>query len=130
MSSAALVGQEAKHQILKQATRVSEGDVGAMGGVGGLLQKDAISGYFADVDRDGEALACRLLALDLEKVLCSRKEVLQTIADLTSEYGVHDWNVLVRQIARDGEDQDARVQGCWLDRIWVRGREKRIGVCF
>ena len=54
---ATLIRQEAEHEILKQAARVGEGDVGAVGGVGGLLEEDAVAGYFADVDGDGEALA-------------------------------------------------------------------------
>lgn len=32
-------------------------DIGAVGGVGGLLQENAVAGYLADVDGDGEALA-------------------------------------------------------------------------
>lgn len=37
---------------------MGERDVGASGGVGGLLEEDGVAGYFADVDGDGEALAC------------------------------------------------------------------------
>lgn len=87
--SAALIRQEAEHEILKQPTRVREGDVGAMGGVGGLLEEYGVAGYFADVDGDGEALA--------------------------SEDSVHDGDVLVREVAGDGEDEDSRVQRCRLD---------------
>ena len=54
---AALVGQEAEHQILQEAAWVRERDVGASGGVGGLLQEDRVAGYFADVDGDCETLA-------------------------------------------------------------------------
>ena len=35
--SAALIGQESEHEVLEQAARVREGDVGAPRGVGGLL---------------------------------------------------------------------------------------------
>ena len=55
--AAALVGQEAEHEVLEEAARVGEGDVGAAGGVGGLLEEDGVAGYFADVDGDCEALA-------------------------------------------------------------------------
>ena len=55
---AALVRQEAEHQVLEEAARVGERDVGASGGVGGLLEEDGVAGYFADVDGDGETLAC------------------------------------------------------------------------
>lgn len=34
-----------------------ERDVGAVGGVGGLLEEHGVAGYFADVDGDCEALA-------------------------------------------------------------------------
>ena len=55
--AAALVGQEAEHEVLQQAARVGEGDVGAVGRVRGLLQEDGVAGYFADVDGDRETLA-------------------------------------------------------------------------
>lgn len=61
VSPAALVRQEAEHQVLEEAARVRERDVGASGGVGGLLEEDGVAGYFADVDGDGEALAWLLL---------------------------------------------------------------------
>lgn len=54
---AALIGQEAEHEVLEQAARVREGDVGAARGVRGLLEEDGVAGYFAYVDGDGEALA-------------------------------------------------------------------------
>ena len=54
---AGLIGEETEHEILEQAARVCERDVGAVGGVGGLLEEDGVAGYFADVDGDGEALA-------------------------------------------------------------------------
>lgn len=63
---------------------MGERDVGAAGGVGGLLEEDGVPGYFADVDGDGEALA--------------------------GEDGVHDGYVLVREVAGDGKDEDPRVQ--------------------
>ena len=37
---------------------MSEGYVGAAGGVGGLLEEDGVAGYFADVDGNCEALTC------------------------------------------------------------------------
>ena len=57
MFPAALVGQKGKHEVLEQAARVREGDVGAVRGVGGLLEEDGVAGDFADVDGDSEALA-------------------------------------------------------------------------
>lgn len=45
-----------------------ERDVGAVGGVGGLLQEDGVAGYFADVDGDGEALAWRGVGVSMEGV--------------------------------------------------------------
>lgn len=59
VSAAALVRQEAEHEVLEQAARVRGRDVGAAGRVGGLLQEDGVAGYFADVDGDGETLAWR-----------------------------------------------------------------------
>lgn len=56
-------------------------DVRAARRVGCLLQKDGVAGYFADVDGDLEALAC--------------------------EDAVHERDVLVREVAADGEDEDA-----------------------
>lgn len=56
--AAALVRQKGEHEVLEQAARVGEGDVGAAGGVGGLLEEDGVAGDFAYVDGDGEALAC------------------------------------------------------------------------
>ena len=53
----ALVGQKAEHEVLEQAARVRERDVGASGCVGGVLEEDGVAGYFADVDGDCEALA-------------------------------------------------------------------------
>ena len=55
--AAALVGEEAEHEVLEEAARVGEADVGAPGGVGGLLEEDGVAGEFADVDGDLEALA-------------------------------------------------------------------------
>lgn len=101
--SATLVGEETEHEILKQAARVRESDVGAVGGVGGLLQEHAVAGYFADVDGDGEALALENFGISIE-LTASRWEVVYPRGELTSEDGVHDWYVLVRQIAGDGED--------------------------
>ena len=104
-----------------------EGDVGAAGGVGGLLEEDGVAGYFADVDGDCEALAC------FEKR--GREGVSWGFAggvggmglrflgrrgggfkggELTGEDCVHDGDVLVREVAGDGEDEDPRVQGCGL----------------
>ena len=57
ISPTALVGQEAEHEVLEQAARMRERDVGASGCVGGLLEEDGVAGYFADVDGDCEALA-------------------------------------------------------------------------
>ncbi len=54
-------------------------------GVAGLLQEHGIAGDLGDVDRYAQTLA--------------------------GEDGVHDLDVLASQIARDGEDEDARVQG-------------------
>lgn len=56
-----------------------------MSGVGGLLKEDGVAREFGDVDRDGEALA--------------------------REDGVHDGNVLVREVAANGEDEDAGEEG-------------------
>lgn len=63
----------------------------AVRGVGGLLQEDGVACDFADVDGDGEALA--------------------------GEYGVHYGDVLRGEIAGDGEDEYAGVEGgrgCWV----------------
>ena len=57
--AAALVGQEAEHEVLQEAARVGEADVGAAGSVGGLLEEDGVAGEFGDVDGDLEALAWR-----------------------------------------------------------------------
>lgn len=62
-----------------------ERDVGPARGVGRLLQEHGVPGNFEDVDGDREALA--------------------------GEDGVHDRDVLLRQITRNGEDQDAGVDG-------------------
>ena len=42
--AAALVGEEAEHEVLEEAARVGEADVGAPGGVGGLLEEDGGAG--------------------------------------------------------------------------------------
>ena len=42
--AAALVGEEAEHEVLEEAARVGEADVGAAGGVGGLLEEDGVAG--------------------------------------------------------------------------------------
>ena len=39
----------------------------------------------------------------------------KTDVKLTSEDRVHDRDVLVREVAGDGEDEDSRVQRCGLD---------------
>ena len=42
--AAALVGEEAEHEVLEEAARVREADVGAPGRVGGLLEEDGVAG--------------------------------------------------------------------------------------
>ena len=42
--AAALVGEEAEHEVLEEAARVGGADVGAAGGVGGLLEEDGVAG--------------------------------------------------------------------------------------
>ncbi len=101
--AAALVGQEAEHEVLEQAARVRERDVGAPGRVRGLLEEDGVAGYFEDVDGDLEALR-----LGGGGRLVGR---LVGGGELTGEDGVHDWDVLVGEIAGDGEDEDAGVEG-------------------
>ncbi len=100
--AAALVGQEAEHEVLEQAARVRERDVGAPGRVGGLLEEDGVAGYFEDVDGDLEALGLGKGVL-VGGFLGG--------GELTGEDGVHDWDVLVGEVAGDGEDEDAGVEG-------------------
>lgn len=85
-----------------------EGDVGAVGGVGGLLQEYGVAGYFADVDGDGEALAWTAGVLESASsgLASFGREVpsKRRGGGLTSENGVHDGDVLVREVAGYGED--------------------------
>ena len=62
-----------------------------MRGIGSLLQEHGIARYFTDIDRDREAL--------------------------TGEDCVHDGDVLVGEIAGDGEDEYA----------WIQWRLRRFG---
>lgn len=59
-------------------------DIRPVRGIGSLLQEYGIPGYFGDVDGDLQALA--------------------------GEDGVHYWDVLVCEIAGDGEDEDSAVE--------------------
>ena len=63
------------------------------GRIGRLLQEDRIARYLADVDRDAQALA--------------------------REDGVHDGDVLVRQIAGHGEEEDPGEEGGGVRGGWV-----------
>ena len=82
---AALVWEEAHHQILQEALRVFELDVRPARGVGRLLQEYSIACDLADVDRDTQALG--------------------------GEDAVHDRDVLVGEVAGDGEDEDTGLEG-------------------
>lgn len=62
-------------------------DVGATGSVGCLLQEDGVAGNFCNVDGNAKTLA--------------------------GEDGVHDGDVLVREVAANGENEDAREEGRW-----------------
>ena len=47
-----LIGEERKHEVLKEPTRVLEMHVYASCGVGGLLEENGIAGDFTDINRD------------------------------------------------------------------------------
>jgi len=81
MPPGARIGQKRHHQILQQTPRLLELHVHASGGVGRLLQEYGVTGDFADVDGDREALG--------------------------GEDGVHDGDVLRGEVAADAEDEDA-----------------------
>lgn len=87
-SARGLIGQEGHHEILQQSLGLLDLDVDPARRIGRLLQKHGIAGQLGDVDGDGEALA--------------------------GEDGVHERDILVRQIARHGHDQDAGDQRGWL----------------
>ena len=80
-------GHEAEHQRLQHALRVREREVGARGGVAGLLQEGGGQGgdEGEDVDGDGEPLC--------------------------GEDGVHEGDVLRGRGARCGKVEDAGVEG-------------------
>lgn len=57
-------------------------NVGSKCSIGRLLQEDSVASNFCNINRNRQPL--------------------------TGEDGVHDWNILVGEIARNGEDKDAR----------------------
>lgn len=80
-----LIRQEAHHQILQQSLRVLKLNVRPVRGVGCLLEEYGVPRDLANVDWDTEALG--------------------------GKDAVHEGDILGRQIAADGEDQDTRLEG-------------------
>ena len=75
--------------------------VRALRGIGGLLEEDGVASQLEDVDWDAQALG--------------------------GEGGVHDRDVLVSEVAGDGEDKDAGEEAAWGV---VGGVFAAVGVCF
>ena len=81
-----LIRQEGHHQVLQQASRLLQRHVDPLRRITRLLQEHIVAGNLGDVDRNLQALA--------------------------SEDCIHDGDILVRQVAADGEDEDAGEEGC------------------
>lgn len=96
-----LVREEGHHEVLQEALGAAEVHVRALRGIRGLLEEDGVAGQLEDVDGDAQALG--------------------------GEGGVHDGDVLVSEVAGDGEDEDAgeEAAGGVVDGVFGA-----VGVCF
>ncbi len=82
ISSIGLIRKESHHQILEYPLRMFQLDIRPSGGVGCLLQEDGITRDFGNINGNRQAL--------------------------TGENGIHDGDILIREITRDREDEDPR----------------------